>query len=74
MEPDIHSELDDQVYNHVYNDEDYDEEIYDVVYSPTSSVAMTSMFDDSTAPVSRFSVIGRQLCNVNYDYIHVAWL
>lgn len=60
MEPDIHSELDDQVYNHVYNDEEYDEEIYDVVYSPTSSVAMTSMFDDATlaAPISRFAVIG----------------
>ena len=63
MEPDIHSELDDQVYNHVYNDEDYDEEIYDVVYSPahTSSVIMTSSVLDESAqpPVSRFAVIGR---------------
>lgn len=62
MEPDIHSELEDQVNDHVYSDEDYDEEIYDVVYSPTRTVAMTSMLDDSTtstAAVSRFSVIGR---------------
>ena len=60
MEPDIHSELDDEVYDHVYNDEEYDEEIYDVVYSPTGSVTMTSMFDESAlaAPISRFAVIG----------------
>ena len=73
MEPDIHSELDNEIYDHVYdNDEDYDEEIYDVVYSPTSSISMTAMFDDtttSTASVSRFSVIGRHECHVNYNYV-----
>ena len=59
VEPEVHSELDDQVCDYVYNDEDYDEEIYDVVYSPAHSVVTTSVVDDSAPSVSRFSVVGR---------------